>query len=72
MQTGVITKWFPAPRAFGFIRRDDGQRDIFFHLHGVPQSADEIAVERRVSFEIVADTGDRDKAVDVRFINAEE
>lgn len=66
--TGVICKWFPE-RAFGFIRRD-GQRDLFFHRHGVAAKSDEeITVGRAVSYEVIPDTGDREKAINIRFLD---
>jgi cold shock CspA family protein len=68
MLTGSICKWFP-DRFFGFIRRDDGERDIFFHRRTVAAHDAEIVEGRRVSFEVIADFGDRDKAVAVRFLD---
>jgi cold shock CspA family protein len=68
MLTGSICKWFPE-RCFGFIKRDDGGWDVFFHRRNVAAHDQEIAEGRRVSFEVIADTGDRDKAINVRFLD---
>ena len=73
MPTGVISKWFPK-RGFGFIHQASGD-DIFFHLNGLiarfDGEIDEIAVGRAVSYEIIADIGDRNKAASVRFLNGQ-
>ena len=71
MLTGVIAKWFPE-RCFGFIRRDDGERDIFFHRRNVAAHDAEIAVGRKVSYEVIADADERLRAINVRFLDERE
>jgi cold shock CspA family protein len=65
MQTGTIIKWY-AERAFGFIRRDDIERDIFFHINGLVEfNMDLITPGRRVRFEAVPGRGGREQAINV-------
>ena len=53
-------------RGFGFISRDDGQRDIFFHCTDARRLAfGESLIGKRVEFE-VRETSKGDQAVNVR------
>jgi cold shock protein len=66
-QQGTI-KFFNAERGYGFIKPDDGGRDIFVHITAVAQAGLETLNEgQRVSYEIEPDKkGKGSKAVDVR------
>ena len=50
MQTGTV-KTFNSERGFGFITRDAGGTDIFFHVDQVDESIEELFRGQRVSFE---------------------
>ena len=50
MQTGTV-KTFNSERGFGFITRDTGGTDIFFHVDQVDESIEELFRGQRVSFE---------------------
>jgi CspA family cold shock protein len=50
MQTGTV-KTFNSERGFGFITRDAGGTDIFFHVDQVDESIDVLFRGQRVSFE---------------------
>lgn len=66
MATGVIKK-VVADRGFGFIRPDDGSKDVFFHVNALPRATefDALLTDRRVSFDTEqAEKGP--KAVNVR------
>jgi cold shock CspA family protein len=73
--TGKVAR-FVRPRAFGFIKSDDG-RDIFFHASfitgGLPRrGADEplpLLVGRRMSFALGQGDDGRQRAVDVDFLD---
>ena len=52
MATGII-KLFNEAKKFGFIARDDGEGDLFFHITGVTdKSVDVFEVGSRVEFAI--------------------
>ena len=51
MQTGIVAK--KTDKGFGFIKRDDGQKDLFFHSNELQNiSFDEIQEGDKVSFEV--------------------
>jgi cold shock protein len=61
-------KFFNAERGYGFIKPDDGGRDLFVHITAVAQAGLETLNEgQRVSYEIEPDKkGKGSKAVGVR------
>ena len=65
---GTVTTWFDK-RRYGFIGRDDGQRDAFVH---VDSTVDGQPLERgqHVEFELVEDPQGRPRAERVRRVNA--
>lgn len=54
MRTTGTVKWFNAEKGFGFIVRDDGEKDVFCHHSAIqgesPKSLDEGA---KVEFNVV-------------------
>ncbi|WP_409188600.1 cold-shock protein [Bradyrhizobium sp. RDM4] len=63
---GVVKSFLP-DRGFGFIKPDDGSKDIFFHIQSVQNSASP-RVDQRVSFEIKGSDDGRQRAATVRLI----
>ncbi len=53
--TGKV-KWFNKSRGFGYLTRDDGARDVYFHVSGLKKGVDpdSLAVGVRVEFDVVA------------------
>ena len=53
--TGKI-KWFNKRRGFGFIARDDGAPDIYFHVSGLTKGVDpdKLAEGVKVEFDVVS------------------
>lgn len=64
--TGKIATW-KAREGFGFIRPDDGTREIFVHRHEFRRGPREPAIGEPVSYKISLDAQARLKAVSVRF-----
>jgi cold shock protein len=55
MQQGTVT-FFDDQRGFGFLRPDDGGRDVFVHISAVERAGAQVLNEgQKVSFEVVAD-----------------
>ncbi|MGY4499168.1 CspA family cold shock protein [Bradyrhizobium sp. GM24.11] len=65
MYQGVVKSFFP-DRGFGFVKPDDGSKDIFFHIQTVQNSASP-RVGQRVSFDVKVDDA-RPRAAHVRLI----
>ena len=53
--TGKI-KWFNKGRGFGFITRDDGAADVYFHVSGLTKGVDpdKLVEGVKVEFDVVA------------------
>ncbi|WP_036258451.1 cold-shock protein [Methylocapsa aurea] len=66
-QQGTV-KFFNADKGYGFIKPDDGGRDIFVHITAVERAGLESLTEgQRVAYEIEPDKkGKGPKAVDLR------
>lgn len=47
-------KWFNAAKGFGFITRDDGQKDVFCHFSAIQSEGfKELAEGDKVDFDVV-------------------
>lgn len=68
-QQGTV-KFFNADKGYGFIKPDDGARDIFVHISAVESAGLQSLNEgQRVAYEIEADKkGKGPKAVDLRLL----
>jgi CspA family cold shock protein len=57
MPTGTV-KFFNAAKGFGFIQREDGEKDVFVHISAVQGAGlDTLTEGQRVSFEIIEERG---------------
>ena len=70
-QTGVV-KFFNGERGYGFIKPDDGARDVFVHITAVEQAGMKSLTEgQRISFDVEPDKkGKGPKAVNVTAIRS--
>lgn len=50
--TGKV-KFFKEKNGYGFIVRDDGKGDVFFHHSALPAGVDEVFEHDAISFEVV-------------------
>jgi cold shock protein len=68
-QQGTV-KFFNAEKGYGFIKPDDGGRDIFVHISAVESAGLQSLNEgQRLAYEIEADKkGKGPKAVDLRLL----
>ena len=68
MPTGTV-KTFNSDRGFGFIIRDGGGEEIFFHVDQVDESVEELFRGQRVSFEDrLNPRSGRPEAIDVKTV----
>jgi cold shock CspA family protein len=63
---GTVVNW--NDRGFGFIRRDTGGRDIFFHRAEIMSGRNELPIGTRVSFQPKPGKDERPIASNVRII----
>ncbi len=67
MATGTV-KWFNANKGFGFIRPDDGGKDVFLHASAVESAGLHSPADgQKVEYEIESDRG-RNSAVSLRYV----
>lgn len=45
-------KWFSEQKGFGFIKPDEGEKDLFFHRSNINNSEHFLAEGQRVEFEL--------------------
>jgi len=66
-QQGIV-KFFNADKGYGFIKPDDGGRDIFVHITALEQAGlNSLTEGQRITFDIEPDKkGKGPKAVDLR------
>ena len=61
MSQGTV-KWFNAEKGFGFIANDEGGDDLFVHFSAInTQGYKTLEEGQKVTFDIEADTRNRDK-----------
>jgi cold shock protein len=68
MATGTV-KFFNTTKGFGFIRPDDGSKDVFVHISAVERSGlGTLTENQKVSFEIEKGRDGRSSAVNLKAI----
>lgn len=66
MPTGIV-RFFSVKSGYGFIRPDDGSKDIFVHSGSVRRAGlDSLQVNQRVSYDVRNELDGRRSAVDLR------
>ena len=57
MATGTV-KFFNTQKGFGFIRPDDGSKDVFVHISAVQRAGLTSLVEgQKISYEVITERG---------------
>lgn len=57
MATGTV-KWFNTTKAFGFIKPDEGNQDVFVHISALQESGMQTLEENaKVSFDLKEERG---------------
>jgi CspA family cold shock protein len=61
--TGKV-KFFDTRKGFGFIKPDDGSRDVFIGLNNLPKGVDSLATDQRCAYSINIGKLNKGPAVD--------
>jgi CspA family cold shock protein len=57
MSTGTV-KWFNAQKGYGFIKPEDGSKDVFVHISAVERSGlGGLREDQKLSFDVEQDRG---------------
>ena len=68
MSTGTV-KFFNTSKGFGFIRPDDGSKDVFVHISAVERSGlGTLSENQKVSFEIQQGQNGKSSAVNLKAV----
>ena len=68
MAQGTI-KWFDPKKGYGFIKPDDGSKDVFIHISAVEKSGLKTLLEnQKITFEINQDKG-RSSAANIKIVS---
>lgn len=51
MEHGTIKIWV-ADRGYGFVKRDNGERDLFLHISNVVEDVEDLKPGQRMKFEV--------------------
>jgi CspA family cold shock protein len=66
MATGTV-KWFNPGKGFGFIKPDDGSKDVFVHISAVEASGlATLAENQKVSYEVVRGRDGKSSAANLK------
>ena len=64
--TGIV-RFFDTIRGFGFIRPDDGAKDVFVHISAVQQAGlDKLSDNQKVSFDVQKGNNGKPLAVNLK------
>lgn len=68
MATGTV-KFFNTTKGYGFIRPDDGSKDVFVHVSAVERSGlGTLSENQKISFEVETGRDGRSSAVNLKAI----
>lgn len=63
-QQGILKQWTPE-KGFGFIRPDEGGKDIFIHISAFPKDGVNPRIGEKIRYEVSADHNGKPKAVHI-------
>jgi CspA family cold shock protein len=67
MSTIGTVKFFNSSRGFGFIRPDDGSKDVFVHISAVQAAGlDTLSENQKVSFEVQKGNDGKSSAINLK------
>jgi CspA family cold shock protein len=68
MSTGIV-KFFNTDKGFGFIRPDDGSKDVFVHVSAVERAGlGRISENQKLSFDVEQGNNGKSSAVNLKAV----
>ena len=72
MPSGTV-KWFNPTKRFGFIEREEGEKDVFVHMTAVEEAGLSSLMEgQKVDFELATDDQGKTSAVDLSLVEDQD
>ena len=72
MPSGAV-KWFNPMKRFGFIEREEGEKDVFVHMTAVEEAGLSSLMEgQKVDFELATDDQGKTSAVDLSLVEDQD
>jgi CspA family cold shock protein len=69
MSTIGTVKFFNSSRGFGFIRPDDGSKDVFVHISAVQTAGlDTLSENQKVSFDVQKGNDGKSSAINLKAV----
>lgn len=60
MSVAGVVKFYSEDKGYGFIKRDDGEPDVFIHVSALRRSGlEEVKADDRITFEVEPGKGDK-------------
>lgn len=67
MATGTV-KWFNTTKAFGFIKPDDGDKDVFVHISALQEAGiPNLEENAKISYDLKEDRG-KESATNLKLV----
>ena len=65
-----VTKWYNSKKGFGFIEREDKEKDVFIHASAIKAAGLRFIYEGdKIEFELIEDSGKGPSAINIKKVD---